>query len=92
MFWLLLKAILSIMCVSYVSALLAVVVYESKLQRMYRAKKDALEGIKKLPLSRAVVGARTFKIEQDYRAYTDIVYKRQREILKIVPFLRRAFL
>jgi len=90
MFWILLKGIALVMCVAYVGALLAIVVYESKLQQMYRAKKEALENIKKLPLSMAVVGAKTFKIEQDYRAYADVLYKRQREILKIVPFLRRA--
>jgi Na+-transporting NADH:ubiquinone oxidoreductase subunit NqrE len=76
--------------VSYVGAVLAVVVYESRLQRVYRAKKEAIERIKNLPISMAVAGAKTFKVERDYQAYADVLYKRQREILKILPFFRRA--
>lgn len=76
----------------YISALLKVVFYEFKMERVYREKKSAMERLKKMPISMAVAEAKAFKIEQDYRTMVGILHKRQKGILRKMPYFRRAYL
>jgi archaellum component FlaF (FlaF/FlaG flagellin family) len=76
----------------YLAGLLVVVAYEFRMEMVYKAKNEALQHIQSLPKSMAVIHAKTFKVEQDYKQKTKILDKRQKRILKKLPYFRRAYI
>lgn len=86
------KILIAMIAMAYVASLLRVVFYEFKMEKIYREKKSALEGLKGTRLSGAVIGAKAFKIEQDYKKMVGILDKRQRLLLRKMPYFRRAYL
>jgi hypothetical protein len=83
---------IAFLAVTYVAGLMMVVIYECRMQQVYRAKKRALDDIHASSISAAVAYAKTFKIDQDYRKLSAMLDRRQREILKRMPYFRRAYL
>lgn len=85
-------SLIFILAALYLAGLLVVVIYEFRMEMIYRAKNEALQHIQNLPKSMAVIHAKTFKIEQDYKQKTKILNKRQKQILRKLPYFRRAYI
>jgi hypothetical protein len=73
---------------TYVLALACDFAYELKMQELYRKKQQALKVVANLGKSRAVVCAKTFKIETDY-AYLTGMLERKRRIIRNLMLVNR---
>jgi uncharacterized transporter YbjL len=84
--------ILGALIFAYTFGIVLVVLYEWQMQKIYKAKKKEMEKIKNMRVSMAAVYAKTFKVEQDYKKIIEILNRKQKEILKKLPYLRQAYL
>ena len=88
----LIKILLFVLGSAYISALLLAWRYESRKTNMYRMVLKRIEILKSLGLSMAVIHAKTFKIEEDYRKWIEMIENRQQFIFEKVLFLKRSTL
>jgi hypothetical protein len=84
--------ILGVLLLTYLIGILLAFIYEFRMQQIYKAKKRELEKIKNMRISIAAIYAKTFKVDQDYKKIIEILNRKQKEILKRMPFFRQAYL
>lgn len=85
MLWVVVKLLIFSMLSLYIISLAVVFFYEIKLERLYQTKKRAIEDIEKMPVSMAVINAKIFKVEEDYKVLRQVLNKRQKFILSKMP-------
>ncbi len=89
---LIIKLFLVVIGSAYAVGLFLVWWYENKKTRMYRIVLRQIDFLKSLRLSMALLHVKIFKVEQDYRQWSEMIDGRQQFIFEKVLFLRKSTL
>ncbi len=92
MFIFLIKILIMFAGAIYVAGLLAVWNYENRKAKMYRLVLRQTKILRNLGLSMALVHAKIFKLENDYRQWLEMIEVRQQFIFEKVLFLKKSSL
>lgn len=85
--------LLACIILAYGAVLLRIVGYEYEMQRIYREKSEDLQDLTRsmaAPIEDLAI--KRNEIKKEYEQAIGILYRRQRRLLKAVPYFRRAYL
>ena len=92
MFIFLIKILIMFAGAIYVAGLLAVWNYENRKTKMHRLVLRQSKLLQSLGLSMALLHAKNFKLENDYRQWLEMIEVRQQFIFEKVLFLKKSSL
>lgn len=88
-FWQIIQMLFVSLLFGYVLGLIFDFFYELKMNELYRRKQNALKVVENLGKSRAVVCAKTFKIEHDYELRSAMLERKRRLVRNLILINRK---